>query len=60
MTVSRKDFKIHKSGELSMDHNPPLGEKGRDGPQYGGLFLNGRGAVSSFGTGRKERGEGST
>lgn len=60
MTVSRKDFKIHKSRELSMGHNPHLGEKGRDGLQWGGLFLNGRRALSSFGTGRKERGEGST
>lgn len=27
MTVSRKNFKIHKSRELSMDYNPHIGKK---------------------------------
>lgn len=58
-----RPLKLRKRKELSMDHNPRIDEEGGEGLQsskapVGGLFLQETRDPSSFGTGRKERGEG--
>lgn len=58
-----RTLKIYKRKEWSMEHNPHFDEEGGNGLQnrkapIEGLFLNEKRGLSSSGTGREERGEG--